>query len=82
MSTGKENTTDVIQLVTYQGSKYRKYYSHNEHTIKVTSANRKIIDQIIAFLQIGFNVNITSTKMYNEKDDQFYQYLTVEPKGA
>ncbi|MGA2680628.1 MAG: hypothetical protein ABSF44_02385 [Candidatus Bathyarchaeia archaeon] len=56
--------------------------SNFETTVKVTSKNKAIIDQVFNCLKTVFNCEATSPKMYNDEKDIFFQYITIQTKEA
>ncbi len=54
----------------------------SETTVKVTSKNKAVIDQVFNCLKLVFDVEPTSPKMYNDEKDVFFQYIAVQKKEA
>jgi hypothetical protein len=48
-----------------------------EATIKLSSPDKKFLDQLIEYLKLTFNCKTTSPKMYSAEKDVFFQYITV-----
>ena len=80
----KKNPNDPItELATPQGpNKDEKYGFPDAAIVKITSRNKVLLDEIVAFLQIGFECAVTSPKMYSQNNDQFFQYAKVAKKEA
>ena len=55
---------------------------NSETTVKSTSADKLILDQILECLKLVFDCKVTSPKMYNDEKDVFFQYVTVTKKGG
>jgi hypothetical protein len=52
----------------------------SETTVKVTSKNKAIIDQVLSCLKSVFECEATSPKMYNDEKDVFFQYIAIQTK--
>ena len=55
---------------------------NSETTVKSTSADKLVLDQIVECLKLRFDCEVTSPKMYNDKKDVFFQYVTVAKRRA
>lgn len=51
-----------------------------ETTVKVISRNKDFLDQIIDYLKIAFDCELTSHRMYNDEKDVFFQYLSISKR--
>ncbi|MGA2680631.1 MAG: hypothetical protein ABSF44_02400 [Candidatus Bathyarchaeia archaeon] len=52
----------------------------NATIVKISSPDVNFLDQVIAYLSIGFAVAPTSAKMFNSETKQFFEFVSVAPK--
>jgi hypothetical protein len=58
----------------------QKYKQVAGTVVKVTSEEKNFVDEIALFLSGGFDVVATSSKMFSQETDCFFQFFKVERK--
>jgi len=51
-------------------------------TVKIISKSKSFLDQVKAFLEIGFRCDGVSKKMYSQETDEFFQFVNLAKKEA
>jgi hypothetical protein len=59
----------------------QKYKQVTGTIVKVTSEEKNLVDEIALFLSGGFDVVATSSKMFSQETDCFFQFFKVSRKG-
>jgi predicted ATP-dependent protease len=71
--------TETIEKIS-NGSQKEKYPRDFKAVVKVTTDQKEMLDDFLAFLKIGFDCELKSKKLYSEDQDKFYQYIAIQTK--
>ena len=56
-------------------------YCNFEHVFKITTKDKDFLEQIVEYLRLAYDCEVTSPMMYSEKTDRFFQYVAVDKES-